>query len=84
MNMEIRVNTGLENFREIIIATIFYGFRTVENPVSITIHPELMKKIRDGFKGKTMAPKIFDDTEIFFGLPVIEDATKEKNYIAVG
>ncbi|NTV99035.1 MAG: hypothetical protein HGA70_07720 [Chlorobiaceae bacterium] len=82
--MEIKVNSGLEHFREMIIATIFYGFKTVENPVSITVHPELMKKIRDNFKGKAMAPKIFDNTEIFFGLPVIEDESKEKNYIAVG
>jgi hypothetical protein len=81
--MEINIDAGREFFREKIIATMFYGFRTVENPVSVTVHPDLMTKIRDCFKDKAMAPKIFDDMEIFFGLPVVEDATKEKNYISV-
>ncbi|NTW83004.1 MAG: hypothetical protein HGB36_06510 [Chlorobiaceae bacterium] len=82
--MEIKIDEGFEYFREKIIATMFYGFRSVEKPVSVTVHPELMIKIRESFKGKTMAPKIFDDQEIFFGLPVIEDPTKDRNYIAVG
>ncbi|NTV97848.1 MAG: hypothetical protein HGA70_01620 [Chlorobiaceae bacterium] len=81
--MEIKVDAGREHFREKIIATMFFGFRTVTDPVSIRVHPELMMKIRDHFRDKAMAPKIFDDVEIFFGLPVIEDSTKDKNYIAV-
>lgn len=62
---------------------MFFGFRTVTNPASVVVHPELMMEIRDHFRGKAMAPKIVDDVEIFFGLPVIEDPTREKNYIAV-
>jgi hypothetical protein len=42
-----------------------------------------MRKIRDHFENKLIAPKSVGDAEIFFGLPVIEDATKEKDYISV-
>lgn len=69
--------------REKVVAAIFVGYRTIKNPVSVTVHPELMKKIRKDFKDKVLAPKKFDDAETFFGLPVIEDATKGKDYIAV-
>ena len=74
---------GDDFFREQIIAAIFYGFRNVKNPVSVTVHPVLMMRIRDDFKNKVVAPKSVDDVEFFFGLPVIEDATKEKDYISV-
>ena len=74
---------GSDFFREQIIAAIFYGFRNVKNPVSITVHPDLMMRIRDDFKSKVVAPKSVDDVEFFFGLPVIEDATKEKDHISV-
>ena len=74
---------GDDFFREQIIAAIFYGFRNVKNPVSVTVHPDLMMRIRDDFKNKVVAPKNVDDAEFFFGLPVIEDATKEKDYITV-
>ncbi|MCX6178309.1 MAG: hypothetical protein NT163_02890 [Chlorobiales bacterium] len=70
-------------FREKVIAAMFYGFRTIKNPVSVTVHPELMRNIRDQFANKLIAPKSVGDAEIFFGLPVIEDATKEKDYISV-
>jgi hypothetical protein len=81
--MERKYEVGSDFFREEIIAAIFYGFRTVKNPVSVTVHPELMMRIRDNFKNKVVAPKSIDDAEVFFGLPVIEDATKDKDYIAV-
>ena len=81
--MERKYEVSSDFFREEIIAAIFYGFRTVKNPVSITVHPELMMRIREDFKNKVVAPKSFDDVEMFFGLPVIEDATKEKNHISV-
>jgi len=74
---------GGDFFREKIIAAVFYGFRTIKNPVSITVHPELMMRIRDDFKDKVIAPKNVGDVEMLFGLPVIEDATKEKDYISV-
>ena len=72
-----------DNFREKVIAAIFYGYRTVKNPVSITVHPELMAKIRLDFKDKILAPKKFGDEETFFGLPVVEDDSKGRDYIAV-
>ena len=72
-----------DHFHEKILAAVFFGFRTIKNPVSITVHPELMVKIREGFRGKALAPKMFDDVEVFLGLPVIEDATKEKDHISV-
>ena len=81
--MERKYEVGSDFFREEIIAAIFYGFRTVKNPVSITVHPELMMRIRENFRNKVVAPKSVGDAEVFFGLPVIEDATKEKNYISV-
>jgi hypothetical protein len=81
--MEKKYEVGSDFLREEVIAAIFYGFRTVKNPVSVTVHPELMIRIRDNFKNKVVAPKCVGDAEVFFGLPVIEDATKEKDYIAV-
>jgi hypothetical protein len=81
--MERKYEVGSDFFREEIIAAIFYGFRTVKNPVSVTVHPELMMRIRENFRNKVVAPKSVGDAEFFFGLPVIEDATKEKNYISV-
>ena len=81
--MEKKYEVGSDFFREKVIAAILYGFRNVKNPVSVTVHPELMVKIREDFKAKVLAPKSIDDAEFFFGLPVIEDATKEKDYILV-
>ena len=81
--MERKYEVSSDFFREEIIAAIFYRFRTVKNPVSITVHPELMMRIREDFKNKVVAPKSVDDVEMFFGLPVIEDATKDKDYISV-
>ena len=81
--MEKRYEVGDEFFREKIIAAVFYGFRALKNPLSITVHPELMMKIRENFKDKVVAPKSVGDVEVFFGLPVIEDPTKEKDYISV-
>ncbi|TLU82437.1 MAG: hypothetical protein FDX21_08010 [Chlorobium sp.] len=81
--METKYEVGGDFFREKVLAAIFYGFRTVKNPVSITVHPELMMRIREEFKNKVVAPKSVDDSEFFFGLPVIEDATKDKDYISV-
>ena len=75
---------GDEFFREKVFATMLYGFRTLKNPVSVTVHPALMKQIRDQFKDTQMAPVIIGGAEMFFGLPVIEDAAKDKDYIAVG
>jgi hypothetical protein len=49
----------------------------------VTVHPELMVKIRENFKDKMTSPKQFGDVEVFFGLTVIEDATKAKDYISV-
>lgn len=70
-------------FRERVIAAIFYGYRTRKPPVSITVHPELMTRVRKDFKDKVVAPVKVGDTEMFFGLPVIEDASKDRDYIAV-
>ncbi len=81
--METKYEVGGDFFREKVLAAIFYGFRTVKNPVSITVHPALMMRIREEFKNKVIAPKSVDDSEFFFGLPVIEDATKDKDYISV-
>jgi hypothetical protein len=81
--MERKYEVGGDFFREEVIAAMFYGFRAIKNPVSVTVHPELMKRIRDEFKNKVSAPKRVGDTEMFFGLPVIEDPTKEKDYISV-
>ena len=81
--METKYDVGSDFFREKVLAAVFFGFRTVKNPVSVTVHPELMMRIRDDFKNKVVAPKSVDDKEFFFGLPVIEDATKEKDYISI-
>ncbi|MEI6691912.1 MAG: hypothetical protein WCL43_04240 [Chlorobium sp.] len=70
-------------FREKLFATVLYGFRTIKKPSAVTVHPELMKQIRDQFKGTQIAPVSVGGKEMFFGLPVIEDATKDKDYIAV-
>ncbi|MEI8033087.1 MAG: hypothetical protein WCH05_07075 [Chlorobiaceae bacterium] len=78
-----RYEVGGDFLREKVIAAIFIGFRTLKEPVSVTVHPELMKRIREDFKNKVVGPKSVDDAEYFFGLPVIEDATKERDYIAV-
>jgi len=74
---------GDELFREKVFATMLYGFKTIKKPVSVTVHPELMVKIRDQFKGTQVAPLSVGGAEMFFGLPVIEDATKGEDYIAV-
>ncbi|MEI7825650.1 MAG: hypothetical protein WCI01_10145 [Chlorobiaceae bacterium] len=81
--MEKKYEVGSDFFREEVIAAIFYGFRNVKNPVSITVHPEFMMRIRADFKNKVVAPKRVGDVEVFFGLPVIEDATKDKDHISV-
>ena len=70
-------------FREKIVAAMLYGFRAIKKPEKVTVHPELMKQIRDQFKGTQIAPVSVGGKEMFFGLPVIEDATKDKDYIAV-
>jgi len=74
---------GDEFFREKVFAVMLYGFRTIKKPASVTVHPELMMKIRDQFKDTQMAPVSIEGAEMFFGLPVIEDATKGEDYIAV-
>ncbi|NTV05005.1 MAG: hypothetical protein HGA59_00625 [Chlorobiaceae bacterium] len=81
--MESKYEVGDDFFREKVLAAVFYGFRAIKNPVSVTVHPELMIRIREDFKNKVVAPVNVGGTEMFFGLPVIEDATKEKDYIAV-
>ena len=83
VKMERRYEVGGDYFREKVIAAVFFGFRTIKNPVSITVHPELMMRIRDDFRNKVVAPKNVGDVEMLFGLPVIEDATKEKDHISV-
>ena len=74
---------GLDFFREKIIAAMLYGFRAIKKPETVTVHPELMAQIRDQFKDTQLAPKNIGGTEMFFGLPVIEDATKDKDYLTV-
>ena len=81
--MEKMYEVGSDFFREEVMAVMLYGFRTVKNPVSVTVHPEMMIRIRDNFKDKVVGPKTIDNAELFFGLPVIEDATKERDYISV-
>ena len=81
--MEKKYEVGDNFFREKIIAAVFYGFRALKNPLSITVHPELMTKIRENFKDKSVAPKRVGDVEMFFGLPVIEDPTNDKDYLSV-
>lgn len=74
---------GGDYFIEKIFAAVLLGFRTVNNPVSLTVHPELMMKIRESFRNKVIAPKRVGDAEVFCGLTVIEDATKETDHISV-
>ncbi|NTV92343.1 MAG: hypothetical protein HGA72_03420 [Chlorobiaceae bacterium] len=81
--MEKIYDVGGDFLREKVIAAVFFGYRTIKNPVSVTVHPELMKRIRADFKNKVVAPKSVGDTEMFFGVPVIEDATKEADHISV-
>jgi len=81
--METTYEVGGDFFREKIIAAMVYGFRAIKNPVSVTVHPELMKRIRDDFSKKVTAPKCVGGVELFFGLPVIEDPSKATDYIAV-
>jgi len=65
------------------MAAVFVGCRTVENPSSVTVHPELMEKIRENFRNKVVGPKRVGDSEVFCGLIVIEDPTKEPDYLSV-
>jgi hypothetical protein len=81
--MERKYEVSSEHFHEKILAAVFYGFRAVENPETIVVHPELMMKIRDKFRNKVLAPKNIGDVEVFCGLMVIEDASKEKDYLSV-
>ncbi|NTW69288.1 MAG: hypothetical protein HGB23_05490 [Chlorobiaceae bacterium] len=81
--METKYEVGDDFFREKIIAAMFSGFRSIKNPVSVTVHPELMMRIREDLRNKVVAPKMVGGAELFFGLPVIEDATKERDYIMV-
>ncbi|NTU67688.1 MAG: hypothetical protein HGB02_02275 [Chlorobiaceae bacterium] len=74
---------GDDYFREKIMAAVFLGCRTVDNPSSVTVHPELMMKIRDNFRNKAVGPKRVGDLEVFCGLRVIEDATKETDHLSV-
>ncbi len=64
--METKYEVGGDFVREEVIAAIFLGFRTVKNPVSVTVHPELMVRIRESFKDKVVGPKTIDDVELFF------------------
>lgn len=74
---------GGDYFTEQIIAAVFVGFRTTSNPSTVTVHPELMKKIRAKFVNKVVGPKLVGDVEVFCGLRVVEDATKEPGHISV-
>ncbi len=74
---------GDDYFREKIMAAVFLGFRIANNPSSVTVHPELMMKIRENFRNKAVGPKRVGDSEVFCGLTVIEDATKEKDHLSV-
>ncbi len=78
-----KYEVGGDYFIEEILAAVFVGFRTVNNPSTVTVHPELMKKIRERFRNKVVGPQRVGDSEVFCGLKVIEDATKEKDYLAV-
>lgn len=74
---------GGEYFIEKILAAVFVGFKTVSNPSVVTVHPELMKKIRDKFRNKVVGPKLVGDVEVFCGLRVVEDSTKAPDHISV-
>jgi len=78
-----KYEVGGDYFIEETLAAVFVGFRTVKNPSSVTVHPELMKRIRERFRNKVVGPKRVGDSEVFCGLKVIEDATKEKDYLSV-
>jgi hypothetical protein len=78
-----RYEIGTDFFREEILAAMLFGFRNVKNPSTVTVHPELMVKIRESFKDKVTSPKQLGDVEVFCGLKVVEDVTKEKDYISV-
>lgn len=78
-----KYEVGEDYFTEKILAAVFVGFRTVSNPSSVTVHPELMKKIRANFRNKVVGPKRVGDVEVFCGLKVIEDATKDPDHISV-
>jgi hypothetical protein len=78
-----RYEVGGDYFKEKIMAAVFVGCRTVENPSSVTVHPELMEKIRENFRNKVVGPKRVGDSEVFCGLIVIEDPTKEPDYLSV-
>jgi len=71
--MERKYEVGGDYFIEKILAAVFLGFRTVNNPSSVTVHPELMMKIRERFRSKAVGPKRVGDSEVFCGLKVIED-----------
>ncbi|RXK88170.1 hypothetical protein EST62_04710 [Chlorobaculum sp. 24CR] len=81
--MERKYEVGGDYFIEEIMAAVFLGFRTAKNPSTVTVHPELIKKIRERFRNKVVGPKRVGDSEVFCGLKVIEDATKEKDYLSV-
>ncbi|MCE1273880.1 MAG: hypothetical protein LWW75_05055 [Chlorobiales bacterium] len=81
--MARQYEVGGDYFIEKILAAVFVGFKTVSNPTSVTVHPELMQKIRDKFRNKVVGPKLVDDVEVFCGLRVIEDATKAPDHISV-
>ena len=74
---------GDDYFTEKIMAAVFVGFKTVTNPSSVTVHPDLMKKIRAKFVNKVVGPKYVGDVEVFCGLRVVEDATKAPDHISV-
>lgn len=81
--MARQYEVGGDYFIEKILAAVFVGFKTVKNPSCVTVHPDLMKKIRDKFRNKVVGPKLVDDVEVFCGLRVIEDATKAPDHISV-
>ena len=78
-----KYEVGGDFFPEKILAAVFVGFKTVSEPTCVTVHPDLMKKIRATFTSKMIGPKRVGDFEVFCGLKVIEDATKEPDHISV-
>ena len=70
-------------FSEKILAAVFVGFKTISEATCVTVHPDLMKKIRATFTSKVIGPKQMGDCEVFCGLKVIEDATKMLDYFSV-
>jgi hypothetical protein len=78
-----KYEVGGDYFSEKILAAVLVGFKTVSNPTHVTVHPDLMKKIRAKFTNKVIGPKHVGDFEVFCGLKVIEDATKETDHISV-